>query len=210
MKKAYIFFIAIFIVLSFAIQNQTFAQNNTFAFKLNGHKHNQGRDLMMRAIQEQFWVAMDSLDLPALLDTLAMLNGLDSINVQLPETVNVSYAIDDSANYDFLTNITLDTLKIFAVGLGCEFNADIVGAGFVLGGVSNYTDGEFKITIGEAETIQPEITVVGTGHILCPGIAGTFKTAMVGEIDSLLTGLAMMFDSGSYNDLLRFVNPIVD
>jgi hypothetical protein len=208
MKHIFILPIAIFVLVSFTIQNQSFAQDSTFAFKLNGHKYNQQEDLMIRAIQEWFLVAMDSLDLPTLIDTLAAANGLDSIKLNLPEAVDVFYEVDESETYDFLSNITMDTLNILAWGLGCEFEVDITGAGFVIGGTSNYENGEFKIDLGEPDTLKPEISVVGTGHILCPVLADTFKSAIGSEIDSLLLVLASMYESESFDNLLTFLNPI--
>lgn len=208
MKHLFVLTIAIFVLVSFTIQNQSFAQDSTFAFKLNGHKYNQQEDLMIRATEEWFLVAMDSLDLPGLIDSMAAANDLIINELNEPELVDVFYEIDESETYDFLSNITLDTLYISATGLGCEFEVDIIGAGFVIGGVSTYVNGEFKINLGEPVILDPEISVVGTGHILCPVLADTFKSAIGSEIDSLLLGLASMYESESFDNLLTFLNPI--
>jgi hypothetical protein len=163
---------------------------------------------MIRATEEWFLVAMDSLDLPGLIDSMAAANDLIINELNEPELVDVFYEIDESETYDFLSNITLDTLYISATGLGCKFEVDIIGAGFVIGGVSTYVNGEFKINLGEPVILDPEISVVGTGHILCPVLADTFKSAIGSEIDSLLLGLASMYESESFDNLLTFLNPI--
>jgi len=200
--------INVLIIIFYAMPTHLVAQESTFAFKLNGHKYNQNEDLMIRAIDEWFFVAMDSLDLPGLLDTLASANNLTITDVTVPEFVTITYDIDETGSYDFVTRILMDTLSITATGLGCEFDVDIIGAGFVLRGVSTYSNGEFKIELGEPDTLKPDISVIGTGHILCPGLAETFKSAMGTEIDSLLISIASMYESGSFDELLTFLNPI--
>ncbi len=209
MKHLMVIIIATVIVVTFTVPNQSVAQDSTFAFKLNGHKHNQQEDLMIRAIEEWFSVAMDSLDLPGLIDSLATANGLDSIKLNIPETVDVFYEVDESETYDFLSHITMDTLNILAWGFGCEFEVDITGAGFIFGGVSDYINGEFKINLGEPEILEPEISVVPTGPIqICPFIADLLKNAIGSEINGLLLGLALMYEFESFDDLLTFLNPI--
>jgi hypothetical protein len=184
------------------------AQDSTFAFVLNGHKYNQAEDLMMRAVHEWFSDALDSLDIPTLLDTLAATNDIIINDLKLPESIEVFYEVDESGTYDLLTNVIMDTLNILATGLECEFDVDIIDAGFVIKGVSTYKNGELVLEFGPADTLKPEISVVGTGHILCPGIASIFKTEMEGQIDSLLLGLALMYESESVNGLFSFLNPI--
>jgi len=209
MKKSFIAITILFIVLSLANPGHLLAQKSTFAFKLNDHKYNQQEDLMIRGIKELFAVAMDSLNLPALLDTLAIENGLDTIELLAAGNVDVVHEVDETETYDFKSKVTIDTLRITATGFGgCQFDVDIIEAGFVLGGVSDYIDGEFKIDLGDAETIHPQISVVGTGHILCPGIAEIFKSAMESEIDTLLASLASTINNDYFDGLLTFLNPI--
>jgi hypothetical protein len=184
------------------------AQDSTFAFLLNGHKYNQSEDLVKRGIEEWFFAALDSLNITELLDTLAGTNNLTINNLILPQNVGILYDIDESNTYDLLTHITMDTLTILASGLECEFEVDISGAGFTIKGLSTYKDGELKLEFGPPGTIKPEISVVGTGHILCPGIAEIFKSEMEGQVDSLLLSLARMYESESINGLFTFLNPI--
>jgi hypothetical protein len=211
MKKVYIFLITVLLFISFTFQDKSIAQDSTFAFKLNGHKYNQPDDLMIRGIQEWFVVAMDSLDIPALIDTLAVASELEINELTIPKAVQVFYEVDASETYDFLINITIDTMSISAfgpTGFDCNFEVDIIGAGIIIRGVSNYENGELKIELGAPNTLKPEISVVGTGYTWCPGLADIFKTQIEGEIDSLLLSLASMYESESFDDLLTFLNPI--
>ena len=202
MKHKFIFLIILLVFTLFTIQNRLVAQDSTFAFKLNGHKYNQEEDLMMRAIQEMFIVAMDSIDIQALIDTLAIDNNLIINELNVPESVEVIYEIDESENYDFLTNVILDTLSISATGLECEFEVNIIGAGFVIRGISTYENGKLNIVLSPPDTLKPEISVVGIGHILCPSIATIFKSEMESEIDTLLIRVASMYDSESFGGLI--------
>jgi hypothetical protein len=211
MKHLVVLIIAIVMVVYLAVPNQSFAQDSTFAFNLNEHKYNQPEDLMIRAIQEWFVVAMDSLDIPALIDTLAVASDLEINELSLPKAAHVFYEVDASEKYDFLINITIDTISISAFGppgFDCNFEVDIIGAGFMIRGMSNYENGELKIELGTPDTLNPEISVVGTGNIFCPGLADIFKAQMEGEIDSLLISFALMFESESFDGLLSFLNPI--
>jgi hypothetical protein len=198
------------VIISFGTTQNVNAQDSTFAFIINGHKYNQPEDLMMRGIHEWFSGALDSLDIPSLLDTLAAANDLTINDINLPKNINVLYKIDESETYDLLTNITMDTLSILATATGfdCEFEVDIIGAGFVINSISTYENGELKLEFGPADTVKPEISVVGIGNFLCPIIAEVIKTEMESQIDSLLLGLAMMYESESVDGLFRFLNPI--
>ena len=208
MRNLYANLILIIIISSFATPQFGIAQDSTFAFKINGHKYNQSEDLMMRGIHEWFSTGLDSLDIPNLLDTLAADNNLTIDSLTLPEYVDVFYEIDESGTYDLLTNIRMDTLSILANGLDCDFVVDIIGAGFIIKATSIYEKGQLKLEFGQAESLKPEISVVGTGNFLCPVIAEIFKSEMEGQIDSLLLGLAMIYESESVGGLFTFLNPI--
>ena len=208
MKNSFFLMTAILIILSVIIPHHTYSQDSTFAIKLNGHKYNQEEDLMLRTIEEWFDGIINDLDLPTLIDTLASANGLVINELKVPEFVTVLYEVDESGTNDFLSDIIMDTLYISATGLGCEFEVNIIGAGFVLGGVSTYENGKLNLEVGTPDTLKPEISVVGTGHALCPALAELFKAELETEIDSLLIDLALNFDPESFNNLLSFLNPI--
>ena len=211
MKRYIIPLLLSHLIITLSFSQKLFAQDSTFAFVLNGHKYNQSEDLMMRGIHEWFEDALDSLNIPALLDTLAAENGLTIDSLKLPQYIDVHYETDESGTYDLLTKIRMDTLSVLASGpsgLDCEFDVKIAGAGFTLKAISNYENGELKLEFGSADTLKPEISVIGTGNIICPGIAQLLKTEMDSQVDSLLLDLAMMFESEGTDGLFTLLNPI--
>jgi hypothetical protein len=208
MKRYFIAFILCYVIITFSIPQRVIAQDSTFAFILNGHKYNQAEDLMMRGIHEWFDVALDSLDIPTLLDTLGADIGLTIDSLTLPGYIDVHYDTDESETYDILTKIIMDTLYILANGFDCDFDVKIGGAGFTLKAISTYENGQLKLEFGSADTLKPEISVIGTGHILCPALAEMFKEEMDTQVDSLLLSMAMMLESEGTDGLFTLLNPI--
>jgi hypothetical protein len=211
MKRYFIPLFLSYVIFTLSFCQKSFAQDSTFAFVLNGHKYNQSEDLMMRGIHEWFDDALDSLNIPSLLDTLAAANGLIIDSLKLPEYIEVHYETDQSGTYDLLLKIRMDTLSVLASGpsgIDCEFDVKVVGAGFVIKGISTYEIGQLKLEFGSADTLKPEISVIGTGNIICPGIALFLKTEMDNQVDSLLLDLAMMFESDGTEGLFTLLNPI--
>lgn len=203
MRNQIIVSVSVFIQIVIFALTPTFAQNDsTFAIRMNGHKHNMEEDLFKRALQEQYDVVKDEVDLAGLLYSLAQDFGITITDFTFPNEVNIAYMVDGTGVNDFMSEISLDNLTFLAQGLGCNFDAQISNFGLKIGGVSEFNYGEFLIDLSEPDFLQPTVSVTGSGGFLCPTFASFLEVALLEVMNQYINDLSASFDSLNYGEPL--------
>ncbi|MBC8184515.1 T9SS type A sorting domain-containing protein [candidate division KSB1 bacterium] len=201
--------VTIFIALSLCVSAAFSAEDvSSFAFKMNGHKHNMEQDFVDRAVQEWYDVAMDSFDLTSFIDSLAQEYGLTITDFYLPEDIRLAYEVDSTGVNDFQGTVVLDSLNMIAYGYGCRFDIDVLNMGLRFGGVAEFDSGQFQIDLNEPEIIEPVILVSDSGGVLCPTLAGILVAGLNDAAKQYLNELAVMFETLVSDELFVFLNPI--
>ena len=181
---------------------------STFAFKINGHKHNIVVDFVQRAVQEWYDASLDSLQLTEIVDSLARANDLQISEFILPQDLHIDYQLDSTGTNDFSGTIILDSLIFEANGMGCVFKGEILNAGFWFGGVSEFENGEFKLDLNKPTILEPVIAVSGGGASGCSLLANIIEIGLKNPVIQYLDSLAILFDSLYSSELISFLNPI--
>ncbi|MCH8012020.1 MAG: T9SS type A sorting domain-containing protein [Candidatus Marinimicrobia bacterium] len=187
--------IQFFLLLILTTSNISTQELSTFAFRMNGHKHNMEEDFVDRAIQEGYDAAMDSIDFSAHVDSLEQNTSLIITGFTPPEDINVRYLVDTTGTNDFMWQISLDGWTILISGLGCDFTTVISNLGFISGGTSQFSYGDFLIEASEPEVLEPVVDVNASGAPFCGALTDTIESSISILLNQVLDELVAAFDS---------------
>ncbi|MDZ7722855.1 MAG: hypothetical protein U5R06_08605 [candidate division KSB1 bacterium] len=185
---------------------------STFAFNINGHKHNMPEDLVQRAVQEWYEASFDSAALIAHMDSLVskfdLRYGLDVLEIRLPDSLMLLYLVDSSGTDMFSGRIILDAVKLYMVGFGCDLYADVSCTGLQFSGNSSFNQGDYQLHLNPLRVLEPEVVVYdsgcGLGELSLMVLQELFKEAIMEYLEEFSSQVVSFLS----RDLLARLNPI--
>ncbi len=197
------------VLLSLMLSVPTTAQEvATFAYRINGHTHNMEYDFVDRAIQEWYDVAMDSLDITSLIDSLAQGYNFTLTDFTFPEDISVMYAVDSTGANDFMGILVQNSISATAYGYDSYFDIEMSHVGLSFGGVGEFDNGTYQIDLMEPRALEPHIVVTDSGGTQGPLLADILKGGLTFAVLEYVKDLAAMFDSLATDELFVLLNPI--
>lgn len=183
------------------------AETSTFAFEMNGHKHNMSTDFVRRAVQEWYDSSIDTAALQTHIDSLARPFGLKIENFCLPEDVEVDYLIDSIGARAFMGHVVINGVFFRINGIDCSLYCHLSNIGLQFGGNSHFDAGVYDIELSEPQVLQPVVAIddsCGSG----PDLIQFLKNMIADAAKDYVGELAQQFESFASEELFAYLNPL--
>ena len=185
---------------------------STFAFNINGHKHNMPEDPVQRAVQEWYEASFDSAALIAHMDSLVAefdpRYGLDVIEMQLPDSLMVLYLVDSTGTDMFSGRIILDEVNLYMVGFGCDLYVKMACIALQFSGHSTFEQGDYQLHLNPIQVLEPQVVVDDSGCGLGEVSLVILAEILKGAVTDYLKSFSSQFLSFLSRDMLAQLNPI--